>query len=470
MGWTSSVKKSGLCLALSVVAAAAQTEHVVRIGEEKITVAEFERRAQAMMKTGFSHIDIEDPAAGKVFLDGIIAHELLAQEGIRRGLDQDTLIAFEVQRVEEQALRAKLYEVAALQGDYSSTEEEVRVFFLEREFDTEVFSQHIVCATEEEAWEVLERLGKGEAFEDLFPLYSVPHIQKRFGPEGWVGWVKVGGLLPPLVGPFKSMELGDLYPEPVLTSSGYHVFKLKQRRPADFDADRDWLERRLREVKRGKDMEAYVNELRRRYGMEMNAGAMQELQALDPGVKEWTGKATVLFSWTGGELTIGEYLDHHRLGRVKHPYSLDRAELEKVTDGLAGREIMLTEARKLGLDSDAEIAAQVKARRDELIIQWLYRAEGRKAARKKGVTEEEIRAFYDDNQDMFTREDGGVASFDLVRDSIHGALFTNLENNAMDALISRLKEERRADVEVYLAGLLRTKLERPTPVKMPGQE
>ena len=116
------------------------------------------------------------------------------------------------------------------------------------------------------------------------------------------------------------------------------------------------------------------------------------------------------------------------------------------------------------------LLAEIKARRDELIIQWLYRAEGRKAAREKGVTEEEIRAFYDDNQDMFTREDGGVASFDLVRDSIHGALFTNLENNAMDALISRLKEERRADVEVYLAGLRRAKLERPTPVKMPGQE
>ena len=103
--------------------AAVQTDYVVRVGDEQISVAEFQQRAQNMMKTGFRHIDIEDPQAKKVFLDGIIAHELLAQEGMRRGLDRDTVVAEEVRRVEEQALRTlvqKRSSVALASGDWSA--------------------------------------------------------------------------------------------------------------------------------------------------------------------------------------------------------------------------------------------------------------------------------------------------------------------------------------------------------------
>ena len=138
-----------------------QDKFVLRVGDERISVAEFQRRAKEMMKTGFRHLDIADPEAKNIFLNGIIAHELLSHEGVRRGLDSDTTVAEEVQRTHDQAVRTKLYEVAALTGDYSSTEEELREFFVERQFDTEVFSQHIVCATEKEAWEVLDRLGNG---------------------------------------------------------------------------------------------------------------------------------------------------------------------------------------------------------------------------------------------------------------------------------------------------------------------
>ena len=447
-----------------------QDKFVLRVGDERISVAEFQRRAQEMMKTGFRHLDIADPEAKNIFLDGIIAHELLSHEGMRRGLDSDTTVAEEVQRTHDQAVRTKLYEVAALTGDYSSTEEELREFFVERQFDTEVFSQHIVCATEKEAWEVLERLGNGETFEELFPLYSVPHIQKRFAPEGWVDWVKTGALLPTLIEPFDSMGPGDLYPSPVQTSSGFHVFKLKVRRPVDFNENRDWLERRLRELKRGADMEVYVKDLRRRYQLKRNEEGMRTLQGLTSETKDWPDEGPVLFRWQDGQLTLGDYLNHHRLGRVKHPAALDSARLHKAADGLAGREIMLVEGRKLQLDQDSQVKTKTKNRRDELLIQWLYRQEGRAVAQEQGVTEEEIRGFYDANQDMFTLEDGSLASFELVHDSIKGALFSHIENNAMDRLISRLRKEYVGEVEVYPAGLARVVLTRPLPPQMPGKE
>jgi hypothetical protein len=472
---TAIVKKfalSAVCLFVLVVSANADSQptYVARIGDKNISIAEYQRRAQEMMKTGFRHVDVKDPQAKTIFLDGIIAHELLVLEGLRRGLDRDTTIAEEVQRIQEQALRKKLYEIEALKGNYDSSEEELKQFFVDRQYDTEVFSQHIVCASEEKAWEALARLDEGETFEELFPLYSTPHIQKRFGPAGWVGWVKTGGLLEPLIEPFNSMKPGETYARPVQTSSGYHVFKLKTRRPVDFAADHDWVERRLREFKRGADMETYVKDLRRRYELKLHPEVLQSLLELDPGTKEWPGKDRALFSWRGGQLTAGDYMAHHRLARVKHPAALDNTDLHKAADGLAGREIMLAEAMRLKLDRDPEVKAKTDSRRDELLVQWLYHLVGRAAARERIVTEEEISAFYQVNQDMFTRDDGTVAKLDLVHDSIRTALLTHIENKAMDDLIAQLRTEHQGEIAVYPEVLAQVVLERPLPPKKMGQQ
>ena len=122
---------------------------------------------------------------------------------------------------------------------------------------------------------------------------------------------------------------------------------------------------------------------------------------------------------------------------------------------------MLAEARKLKLDDDPEVRTKTKTRRDELLIQWLYRVEGKAVALEEDVEEEAIRTFYDENTDMFTREDGEVAGFDLVRDSIRGALLTHKENKAMDDLIAQLREGRKGEIEIYLIGLDRVQLVRP---------
>ncbi len=452
-----------ICVFATVIGAVADPplEYVARVGDKKISVAEFQRRAQEMMKTGFRHIDVSDREATRTFLDGIIAHELLVLEGLKRGLDRDTTIAEEVQRIEEQAIREKLYDNEALKGDYSSTEAEIRQFFIDQQYDTEVFSQHIVCASEQEAWEVLDRLAKGETFETLFPLYSTPHIQKRFGPAGWVGWIKTGGVLDPLIEPFNSMKPGETYARPVETNSGFHVFKLKTRRPVNFDETRDWVERRLREFKRGADMEVYVKELRRRYGLELHAEVLQRMLVLEPAVKEWPGEDQALFSWRGGQLTAGDYMAHHRLARVKHPAALDSSALHKAADGLAGREIMLTEALKLELNRDPQVREKADGRRDELLVQWLYNIVAKTAVRERIVTDEEIRAFYDANLDMFTRKDGTVANFDLVEGSIRTSLRTHIENKAMDDLIATLREQHKDEIAIYPEVLAQIQLERP---------
>ena len=325
---------------------------VARIGELTISVEDYERRALELRKTGYGHLEEWDQAGKEEVLDGIIARELLVLEGLRRGLHQDSTIAAAVSREEQKALMNRLYDAEALRGTYTSSDEELRAFFAERRYDTEVYSRHIVCRTEDEARQVLAALDDGIPFEALVPRYSLRSIQDRFGPGGWVGWFKVGELLDELREPLSTMDEGGYYPEPVETSLGYHVFGLKERRAVDFEKAREFVAEQLRVQKRADDMERYVVQLRRRYQLEPNREALAALHTVPEAEEVWAGPDRVLFRWQGGELTIQGYMASLRAGRARHPARLDSAELYKAADNVAGRRIMWTEARRLGLDRD----------------------------------------------------------------------------------------------------------------------
>ena len=85
----------------------------------------------------------------------------------------------------------------------------------------------------------------------------------------------MGHMLPELMEPLRTMDEGQLYPHPVKTQIGYHVFRLDKRRHVDFAAQREWLQEKARVQKRADDMEQYVHRLRREY----------ELEAHDEGPK-----------------------------------------------------------------------------------------------------------------------------------------------------------------------------------------
>ena len=69
-------------------------------------------------------------------------------------------------------------------------------------------------------------------------------------------------------------------------------------------------------------------------------------------------------------------------------------------------------------------------------------------ARQQPITEEDIRAYYDANVEMFTRSDGKVADLSLVYNSIKTLLRQQAATKAMDAFISRLREQYSEDIEI----------------------
>ncbi len=425
-------------------------ETVLRIGDKSISVEEFAETAQKLRETGYSHVKELDQQGKQELLDGVIARELLVAEALRRGYDRDSAIAQAVAKSERRALMNKLYEQEAVQKSYSFSDADLRAFFAQQQYDVEVLSQHIVCATEEEARLVLELLEEGTPFESLIRPYSLPNIQQRFGPGGWVGWFKIGEVYKGLKVPLSTMPVGSVYPDPVKTVSGYHVFRLGERRPVDFAEAREWVEKQALVQSRADDMERYVVTLRERYQLALDAEVFAALLALPPQATQWDGGDAPLLTWRGGQLMAQEYLALVEQGRAPHPAELDSARLYKAVDNLAGKQIMVAEARKLGIAADADIRANVERERDALLVKRLYQAE---AERVGEIGDEAGRAFYDQHIDQFTRTDGRVVDFAFVRESIRAALRVQAETEAMDALLAELREAYAGQIQVFPAAL-----------------
>ncbi len=433
-----------VALASAERALADETVLVARIGDRALSVEQFEDMARELKQTGYSHVAQFNAEGKRTLLDGIIARQLLIMEGMRRGYHRDSTIATTIEKSERKMLMMELYEREAVQPSYSFTEEELRTFFHDYQYDVEVMSQHIVCTSEERALEVIEALNAGAAFESLVGTYSTQNIIARFGPKGWVGWFKIGDVMEPLKKPLSTMPVGSLYPQPVLTAMGYHVFRLAERRAIDFADARELMEKQALVQRRADDMERYVHSLRARYQLRCD----EELLA------KWSDTFVLkrsLCTWDGGQLTDGDYMDAVNAGSAHAPGSRTGDILLRDADNLAGKQIMLAEARLLGLDRDEAIRSKLDAERDKLIVGKLFRAEVTK--RTAPISDNAVRAFYDANISEFTREDGKVTEFEFLRESIRTAMQNDAQNKAMDELLVELKEAFDGEVEIFSEGL-----------------
>lgn len=90
----------------------------------------------------------------------------------------------------------------------------------------EMRARHILVKTEEDAHEIIERLGRGSDFAELAQ-------EKSTGPSGAqggdLGYFAKGQMVPEFEKALEGMKKGDLS-EPVQTKFGWHVIKLEDKR------------------------------------------------------------------------------------------------------------------------------------------------------------------------------------------------------------------------------------------------
>lgn len=157
----------------------------------------------------------------------LIERHLLAQLAVKEGI-ADT---------EEYKRRLALYQAKALRDAYffqkirpQVTEEEIRKVYDEESVKLQqterVRARHILVGTEQEAKDILDRLAKGEKFEDLAKQFSLDG-SKEYG--GDLGYFTQPEMVPEFSKAAFALKVGETS-QPIKTDFGWHIIRLEDRK------------------------------------------------------------------------------------------------------------------------------------------------------------------------------------------------------------------------------------------------
>jgi peptidyl-prolyl cis-trans isomerase C len=194
-------------------------------------------------------------------LDSLIRFELVAQQATKEGLD----------KTEEAPARIQVERFKILQSivathylkDKKPTDQELRA-----EYETEIaahsrheyHARHILLATEPFAEKIVDRLDKGEKFDDVAKKESMDDTSGKIG--GDLGWLSPDGMVKPFADALVQLKPGEFTHKPVQTQFGWHVIQLVETRdlpPPSFDQVKQDIERAVY----AKKFKAYTDDLMR---------------------------------------------------------------------------------------------------------------------------------------------------------------------------------------------------------------
>ena len=209
--------------------------------------------------TGKNAADLT-PQMRATALDNLIRAKLVGEEAVKEGLDKngDTAYLLQLSRLNvlEQAVSDKYLK------DRKPTEQELRAEY-ETQIGTmpkqEYHARHILVATEPFAQKIVDRLNKGEKFEDIAKHDSMDSSKTNGGD---LGWFTPDRMLPEFSGAVMALKPGEYTKKPVQTQYGWHVIQLIDTR--DLAAPQfDQVKQRLEQVVQAKKFRSYMDELMR---------------------------------------------------------------------------------------------------------------------------------------------------------------------------------------------------------------
>lgn len=185
-------------------------------------------RADALMAAQIAQGQPDSEDLRKAVREELVRREILVQEAQKTGVDKKP----EVQAQMDLARQGVL--IGAYLNDYVRshpiTEEAIK-----KEYDSirstlgdkEYKARHILVEKEEEAKAIIDRLKKGEKFDELAKQSKDPGSKERGGD---LGWASPGSYVKPFAAALSTLEKGKYTEAPVKSDFGWHVILLDDTR------------------------------------------------------------------------------------------------------------------------------------------------------------------------------------------------------------------------------------------------
>jgi len=231
----------GLALAQSGAASAkVATVNGVAIPKNRVDAVVRAQEAQGQKDT---------PELRAAIRDRLITLEIVAQEANKKGMAKgaDTQSQLELARANilAQAYRLDYFKTHPVSEDALKAEfERVKSQMGDKEYK----ARHILLEKEAEAKDIIEKLKKGDKFEELAKVSKDPGSKDNGGD---LDWNAPGGFVKPFSDALVTLEKGKYTETPVQSQFGWHVIRLEDVRQAkfpDFNEVKPGLQQRMQET------------------------------------------------------------------------------------------------------------------------------------------------------------------------------------------------------------------------------
>lgn len=230
--------------------AAGDAETLVTVNGTPIT------RSDLFAYAGF---DAAPPGTASGVIEELINLELLRQEALRQGIEQEAEIRMILRNLETNLLASQLIERQVAGMPVSDAQ-------IRAEYDAQVAqlgtreyrASHILVATESEAAALIGQLGEGADFAALAAAHSMDTSGQRGGD---LGWFVPQQMVPEFSNAVKALEPGAYTEKPVRSPFGAHVILLQDTRALEAPA-LDEVRGQIEEILQTRALQAYVEGLR----------------------------------------------------------------------------------------------------------------------------------------------------------------------------------------------------------------
>lgn len=366
------------------------SDTVATVGDRLLTADEFQWAYELAPR---SVTQLGSDSARLVVLQRLINRSLLAQEGIKKGYDQDSSFRKILNYYRDKAITRELY--------MKHVRDSIRISDTEFQWayeksKTTLFVQNFCAATKEEA----EQIRSGELQVSHTPINEFTKTRQLdfYGPVDVVRWNVINEEIEDLLYRLPLLE----YSEPVFDGKEYHVFRVVEKeiealpRESDFVAVKPTLESVLRKRKEHQKAFQFVRKTMAPQNVVIRANTLnaltdrfwdfyqhadeqlprgQEFKEIQSLLADDNLLKMELASFAGGSFKVSDYLFYYRL----NPISLNHTSRTAVWKGIQNaaatyiRDIVFARTGKAeGLDrrdsvlqetlewSDKLLAAKVK--------------------------------------------------------------------------------------------------------------
>ena len=249
--------KTPLFVALAFGANIAFAQNVAVVNNKPIPKTREEAWAKQLQQQGQQ----DTPEMRKMIKEELIRREVFLQEAQKRGLPEQPDVKFQIdiqrqntliQALMRDELKRNPITDAQVQAEYDKQKGAAN--------QKEYRARHILVEKEDEAKGIIEKLKKGEKFEDLAKVSKDPGSAAKGGELDWAG---PDSYVKPFSEAMTKLEKGKFTEVPVQSQFGWHVIRLEDVRDAQFPPLAQ-VNNQIRENLQQQRVQAFVEELRKK--------------------------------------------------------------------------------------------------------------------------------------------------------------------------------------------------------------